>query len=402
MKVFERAEIGSIELNNRIIRSSTFEGMADNNGFPTEEYFTLYEKLSKNNIGGIITGCTYISKDGKMVQPGQAGIDDDEKTASFKKVTAIVHKNNSKIFMQISHAGRQTISDLIKTECIYGFSDKKSFYFNQKPIVLSNSQIRDLIEKFGDAAKRAQSADFDGIQLHAAHGYLIHQSILSSVNSRADEFGIDKKTKIGTKFLDLIIENIRNKCGPDYPILVKISGSDDYIRKFSELQFIELIRFLNSKQISAIEISYGTMDYALNIFRGKSIPYDFILKHNIKYKTNKSLIKNIYNYLLFAMLKLKTIPFALGYNINFSILAKKYTSIPVISVGGFLNGNDISDAIENHKADFVSLSRALIAEPAFVSRLINKADDKSICASCNRCAIMCDSNLSTRCFALKR
>ncbi|NQU51155.1 MAG: NADH:flavin oxidoreductase, partial [Bacteroidetes bacterium] len=208
MELFEKANIGTCELNNRIIRSATFEGMCDDNGIPTKTYLSYYNELAKNHIGGIITGFTYISNEGKAMQPGQAGIYSEKLIPQFKKVCSEVHKRGSKIFMQLAHTGRQTRIKETKEQPV-GVSRKRSFYFRGKPKKLQIHKIYQIIEKFGDSASYAQSAGFDGVQLHAAHGYLIHQFILSKINNRLDEFGINPNTKIGTKFLDLIIDNIR-------------------------------------------------------------------------------------------------------------------------------------------------------------------------------------------------
>ena len=93
MELFEKANIGTCELSNRIIRSATFEGMCDENGVPTETYLSFYKELSKNQIGGIITGFTYISNEGKAMQPGQAGIYSEKLIPHYKKVSSEVHKH---------------------------------------------------------------------------------------------------------------------------------------------------------------------------------------------------------------------------------------------------------------------------------------------------------------------
>ena len=189
MEIFEKAYIGKCELKNRIFRSATFEGMCDKNGIPGENYLSLYEELSNNNIGGIITGFAYISKEGKAIQPGQAGILNEKHIEHFKKITSVVHTNGSKIFLQIAHTGRQTRETDIKQKVV-GASEKKSMYFREKPRKLSTEEVFEIIEKFGNSALNAKKAGFDGVQLHAAHGYLIHQFILPTINNRKDLFFI--------------------------------------------------------------------------------------------------------------------------------------------------------------------------------------------------------------------
>jgi len=399
MKLFESVNIGNLSLQNRMIRSATFEGMCDEFGFPKETYLNMYRELAKSGIGAIITGFAFICKKGKAMQPGQAGIDSDEKIPLFRELTNIVHKTKTKIIMQIAHAGRQT-SSKITGGTVYGVSARKSAYFNENPQILSTDEIYGLVDKFAVAALRAKHAGIDGIQIHAAHGYLVHQFLLPLINNRKDIFGVDKSTRIGTKFLDMIIDRIREKCGDNFPILIKVSASDNYHRKFTKQQFENLIKFLDSKKVAAIEISFGTMDYALNIFRGSSIPYDTILKHNPLYKLNSPLLRSLWKITFAPLLRLKIKRFTPMYNLSFARIAKQYTSIPIICVGGFRSGVEMNSAIANGHADFVSLSRPFICEPDYAVNVSNDMNYVSKCVNCNTCAVMCDSQNPTRCYRI--
>lgn len=274
--------------NNKIFRSATFEGKADSNGFPLEKYIKTHEILASNGIKNIITGFVYVSKRGKAIHPGQAGIESDEKITMYKKLTDTVHNYNSKIYLQLAHTGRQT-SSKITDEKVLAPTREQSPYFGSKPLQMSNFDINNVIEDFTNATYRAKLAGFDGIQLHAAHGYLIHQFLHPFINKRKDEYGINPITGIGDLFLKKIVEQIRKKCGKDFPILVKISASDSLKEPFSIFNFINLIKVLNNLKVDFIEISFGTMENALNIFRGASIPLDVILKHNFRYKTDNKI-----------------------------------------------------------------------------------------------------------------
>ncbi len=396
MEVFEKAYIGNCEMNNRIIRSATFEGMCDPEGYPGEAYFNLYKELSRNEIGGIITGFTYISKEGKAMQPGQAGIDDDSKIPYFKKVTSEVHQNGSRIFLQVAHTGRQTRTANTGLQPV-GCTSKRSFYFKDKPRMLSTNEVYTIAEKFGNAALYAQKAGFDGVQVHAAHGYLIHQFILPHINTRKDEFGIDRITGIGTRFFELVIDSIRKKCGPEYPLLVKISWGDDLAHKFNSRQYISLIKFLEREKVDAVEVSYGTMDHALNIFRG-DIPLEWILKHNPVYRCNSSFRRHLWQRFIYPVYKRKLIPFTPMYNLHYASLAKQFSDLKIISVGGFRSLREMEYAVRGKYSDFVSLCRPFIRDPDFVKKIMNNHNYISTCKNCNRCAVMCDSTFHTRCY----
>jgi len=384
--IFNQAKIGSIFLNNRIIRSATFEGMCDENGFPTDEYFQFYSNLSKQEIGAIITGFAFIEQEGRAIHLGQAGIENSEKIPHYKKVTDEFHKNDSKIFMQIAHTGRQTNSQSTKGY-VWGVSSKKSPYFQSEPKVLNQGKIAGIIHNFANSAFFAKEAGYDGIQLHAAHGYLIHQFLDPKINNRLDLFG--KRTE----FLSHVIDKTREKCGEDFPILVKVSADKNHVEEFREL-----ITFLNTKKVDAIEISYGTMENALNIFRGKRIPLDTISRYNAKYKSESEMHRWLWKKMAAPILSKQVIKFSPAYNLEYAKIAKQLTEIPIICVGGFRNGTEISEAIINKHTDFVSLCRPFICEPNFVKKIKDDINYQSKCVDCNICAIMCDSEFETRCY----
>jgi 2,4-dienoyl-CoA reductase-like NADH-dependent reductase (Old Yellow Enzyme family) len=396
MEIFEEAYIGQVKLKNRIIRSATFEGAADEYGFPKASYYHIYQQLASHEVAAVITGFSYIDSIGKAMHPGQAGCDSMEKVNSFSVITDMLHEHDCKAFLQIAHTGRQTLKSVTGSQPV-GVSSVKSTYFNETPQVLTTNEIYGIIDSFGNAALMAQKAGFDGIQLHAAHGYLIHQFLLSSLNNRNDEFRPDPATNIGTLFLQRIMEKIRYKCGNDFPVLVKISASDDNKEPFSQLQFLHLIDFLDKMKVDAIEISYGTMDAPFNIFRG-DFPGDCILAENGIYKHKSFLFKWFAKKFIFPNLKKQYLPFQSMYNLPYAILAREKTKIPIIVVGGFRNGSQINHAIHDCAIDFVSLCRPFIAEPNFVSKLKNNPLYESICMSCNQCAVMCDSAHPTKCY----
>jgi len=397
MKVLEPGMLGGVELPNRILRSATFEGLADEDGMVGQELGDMYFNLARNQVGGIITGFLYINKEGRAIHPGQAGLDSDAKIRPFKKITDKVHETSSKIFAQLAHAGRQT-SRRATGGFLWGVSPKRSSYFGGTPDILSTGQALEIAEDFARAALRAREAGFDGIQIHAAHGYLVHQFILPNINNRKDQFGVDPVTGIGTAFVDAVISSVRTLCGDDFPILFKLSGGDKSAKSFTPEMLLHLVRFLNAKNIDGIEISHGTMEQAFNIFRGASIPVKAILNHNYKYKTTSKVKQFVLKNILFPLVARGFNPFTPCYNLAYAREAKKVGDIPVITVGGFRTGDQIEAALDEGSADFVALARPLLCEPDFVSKIINNVEYQSVCSNCNQCAVMCDSPQPTRCY----
>lgn len=370
--------------------------MADHQGYPLPEYRLLYKTLASGGVGGIITGFAYISPEGKAMQPGQVGIDHEGMIECFLPVTDEVHKYGCKIFMQLAHTGRQTRKKETGLD-VWGASHKKSLYFRGSPRELATEQVYALVKRFAEAAVYAKAAGFDGVQIHTAHGYLIHQFLLPSINYRTDEFGINVQCNLGTKFLGLIIEEIRKTCGYDFALLVKVSGSDDYFTKFTSEQFVHLIRFLDAQKVDGLEISYGTMDNALNIFRGE-IPYKVLFQHNPVFNTNNGIGQILHNSLIFCLMRVKLKPFTPTYNLEYAKMAKSLTNIPILSVGGFRKGVEMRGCLENGFADFISLCRPFICEPNLAEKLMQDVNYSAQCINCNICAIMCDSDQPTRCY----
>jgi 2,4-dienoyl-CoA reductase-like NADH-dependent reductase (Old Yellow Enzyme family) len=394
--IFDPYHHGLLHLKNRIIKSATYEGLCDPNGFPPESYLGFYDALARNEVGGIITGFAYISREGRAMQPRQAGIDHPDKIPFYQKLTGTVHRYGCPVFLQVAHTGRQTLRSATGMAA-RGASAKRSVYFREKTKPFSTGEVYNKINEFAEAAYLARESGFDGIQLHAAHGYLLHQFILPAINDRRDEFGINGTMSIGTVFLEQVINTVRDKCGNNFSILVKISGATDLKPEFTPGQFEELVRFLDRMEVAAIEISYGTMDHALNIFRG-DVPESLIMAHNPIMKSRSPLRRKINKAIMrhYFMKKLK--PFTPVYNLEFSSLAKKITRIPIISVGGFRTGDEIRDAISSGRTDLAGLARPFICEPDFVQKLKMNGSYESRCVNCNYCSVMCDSKNETRCY----
>ena len=394
--IFDPYRHGQLFLKNRIIKSATYEGLCDPNGFPSGSYLDYYDAVARNEVGGIITGFAYISREGRAMQPFQAGIDHPDKIPFYQKLTGVVHRRGCPVFLQVAHAGRQTLRSATGMAA-RGVSAKKSVYFREKTEPFSTGEVYNKISEFAEAAYLARESGFDGIQLHAAHGYLIHQFILPAINDRKDEFGINGTMSIGTTFFEQVIDAVRDRCGSNFTILVKISSAVDLKPEFTLNQFEELIRFLDRMEVAAIEISYGTMDHALNIFRG-DVPESVILAHNPIMKSRNLLRKKINEAVMHYYFMKRLKPFTPAYNLEFASLAKKITRVPIISVGGFRNGDQIRDAISSGRTDLVGLARPFICEPDFVQKLKINGSYESRCVNCNYCSIMCDSNNETRCY----
>lgn len=219
--MFTPLKLKRITLQNRIIRAATYENMADSEGIPTLKFAELYKKLAAGGTSNIITGFNYISREGRAMQPYQAGIDDSRKVVGWQKVIEQVKSEfpHTKLFIQIAHTGRQTLRRVTRAP-VKGAGALKCTYFRQPVTPMTTSEVKETVEKFIQAAQNAEKAGFDGIQIHCAHGYLIHQFMSPFTNNRVDEYGADRLL-----FLKQVVSGI--KTATNLPILLKISAADD-------------------------------------------------------------------------------------------------------------------------------------------------------------------------------
>jgi 2,4-dienoyl-CoA reductase-like NADH-dependent reductase (Old Yellow Enzyme family) len=344
----------------------------------------------------IITGFAFTTRSGRAMQPLQAGLDTRENIAAFRKATDAVHQHDCPIILQLAHTGRQTLASCIGTRPVSG-TTRRSVYFRQKPRLLLAREGYAIADQFAASAWLAQEAGFDGVQLHAAHGYLIHQLLLPDLNRLTHEFGVDPAAGLGTRLLEEIIRRTRERCGAEFPILVKISGDVDGGVPFYPERFLRLIRFLDEQRVAAIEISYGTMDYAMNIFRGE-LQLPLVWRHNPLFRTRSRVKRLLSELYLRRRILPKIRPFSAMYNVRYAEAAKALTDIPIISVGGFRSQRDMEWALAGRKADLIGMARPFLCEPDLVEKLARAHNYVSRCDNCNRCVVMCDAGRATMCY----
>ncbi|MBN1758847.1 MAG: NADH:flavin oxidoreductase [Chitinispirillaceae bacterium] len=395
MSLFTPASLGPVKVRNRLIRSATYEGLCDRSGVPTGHYVDLYRTLARGGCGTVITGFCFVSLQGRAIQPLQAGIDSDEKIDAFKPVADAVHRYQSRIFMQLAHCGKQTLSRYTHLPVVSA-TPGAARYFRERPRVLSTTELREIADQFILAAKRAFKAGFDGVQLHAAHGYLLHEFLLPSIGKRKDRYGPDPSTGISLQLLDEILTGIRQTCPRHFAVLIKISGATDSV-PFDRVRFTRFIKELSHRELDGIEISYGTMQQALNIFRGESIPLDTILDHDRQYRQSSRCIRFVWKYCAAPFLSIGIRRFTPMYNLEYAAIAREHSALPVISVGGFRSADEMTRALTSGKTGFVAMSRPFVAEPDLAVKLESSSRWRSHCRNCNRCVVATGSELPTVC-----
>ena len=371
-----------MNITDKIIRSATIENFADENGvIDFEKLGDLYNNISAKTI---ITGFNYVSENGRAMQKFQAGLINDQQENAWKELIKRVKSLNpdKRLIIQLAHTGRQTTR-----KNAVGASNKKCTYFRNSVHKLTEQEILSIVQDFANSAYRAKRIGFDAVQIHSAHGYLIHQFLSSHTNNRKDKYGD------GYLFLIEILEEVRKKCGDDFPIWIKISWGDDTgLTLDNTIEILKRIDYL----VDNIEVSYGTMEYALNIIRG-AFPINLVFDVNPlfnKYpKFMRNFLKNIFMKKYLKIFK----PFTENYNLESALEIKKHIKTPITLVGGIRTLKDIEQILSSN-IDFVSMSRPFICEPDLVKKIEQNSWIKSNCTNCNFCTIYCDSENTLRCY----
>ena len=201
--LFDRTRIGPLRLRNRLVRSATWEAMAREDGRPTSRLIRVYEELARGGAGLIIIGATTFAPDATH-PPRMLAINDDSNIPACQEMVRTVHNAGSPIVMQLVHPGR----DGVMWKCTDA----------------TGNDIQSMVRGFGEAATRVQKAGFDGVEVHAAHGYFLSQFMNAKKNTRSDEYGGPVENR--SRLLLEIVSEIQTCTGKDYPVLVKINCSD--------------------------------------------------------------------------------------------------------------------------------------------------------------------------------
>jgi len=376
---YEKSTMCGVSLPTRIIRSATHEGMADENGKPTEQLTKLYERYARNGVGLIITGYMGISQQGKCPLYNMTMINSDELIPAWKELTDRVHAAGAPIFAQIAHSGRQTRKKVTGEKTVAPSPIRDFLYWETLPHRLSTKEIHKICDDFAAAALRAKKAGFDGVQLHCAHGYLLHGFLSPHTNKRRDKWGGTTEKRF--RIVGEAIEKMRALVG-DFPIIVKISSSEKERDGLNPEEALKIAVLMEKAGVDGIEVSCGRASEGFNMSRG-GFPYEIMCTDNFRFemfpKFTWPVLKPFMKFIFKSPLPL------FNYNVDTSEMIKNAVKIPVIVCGGIRSASDIESILCNGKADFVSMSRPFICEPNLVKKLRDGVQTDARCINCNYC-----------------
>jgi 2,4-dienoyl-CoA reductase-like NADH-dependent reductase (Old Yellow Enzyme family) len=378
-KVFEKSMIGTIELKNRIFRSATQEGMGDKSGKPLKEFYELYEKLAKSDIGAIITGYVPVKQNGKALFNLRM-FDKDEYVDDYKDFNLKLKNYNTPVILQIAHGGSQTSSKITGTPPL-SVSPTKNLY-GERCKEIEENEIEDIIDCFVKSIERAKKAEFAGVQLHAAHGYLLSEFVSPFLNRRRDKWGGSVENRF--RILREILQRSREKVG-HFPIWAKVSAFDENRNRKELDEMIKGCQILQESGCDAVEVSCGYGFKGFDTVRVSQIPTEAMLALLPNFKNYSPLKKRIFKIVVpFLIKKYKPLH---NYNVSSAERIKGNLDIPLIVVGGIRKLTDIENIIETRGIDFVSMCRPFIIEPNIVNKFQEGKAIESKCIDCGYCLL---------------
>jgi len=336
-----------LQLKNNFIFAPVKTGYSDNTGIITEKHVNFYLARSKH-IGAVTLEPLYLDKSLREI-PTQIGIDSDDKIDGLKKLIDKIHQFDTKVIAHLNHPGRMA-NPKIPGNVFFSSTNIACETGGAEPKQMGNNEIQSVINLFTDSAKRAEKAGFDIIELQFGHGYLVAQFLSPKVNDREDEYGgsFENRIKFPLQILDAI------KSGTNLPVIVRISGDEMLPDGIKLPEMIKFSKILKEAGIDAIHVSAGTVCstppwYFQHMFVPKGKTWEFANK------------------------------------------IKQEAGIPTIFVGQINTKDDIKNLTDNFNADYIAIGRALIADPDFVGKYLNKVNGNI--RPCLACAEGCLGNL---------
>lgn len=253
---------------NRLVKAAMEENLANVQQQPDQALFNLYDAWAKGGVGLMITGNVMIDPLA-MTGPGGVVLTSSSALEPFIQWAKIAKQNNARVWMQINHPGRQVFKAMggknIAPSAVALDLGKHSSMFSQ-PKAMTTTDIDDVIQRFVTTASMAQQAGFDGVQVHAAHGYLLAQFLSPLTNQRDDEWGASLENR--ARLLIEVVKQIRHKCGADFDIAVKLNSADFQHGGFDVDDAEKVINMLAPHQVEMVELSGGS--YEAPAMQGRS------------------------------------------------------------------------------------------------------------------------------------
>jgi 2,4-dienoyl-CoA reductase-like NADH-dependent reductase (Old Yellow Enzyme family) len=326
-----------LTLPNRLAKAAMSENLADERSGPTDALLRLYERFGASGAGLLISGNVIIAPGGRT-EPHNIVVEDDRHLPQLRRWAEAAQSKGSRLFMQISHAGRQTpktvTSDPVGPSDVPMVGMAGAF---ARPRALTSQEIEGLVLRYATTARVAKEAGFAGVQLHGAHGYLISQFLSPRTNLRDDEWGGDIEGRM--RFILHIVERTRAAVGPEFPIAVKLNSADFQKGGFSLEDSTAVAKALEKAGIDLLEISGGSYEAP------RMIGDEGTKRESTRRRE--------------------------AFFFEYAERMRAAVELPLMLTGGFRTGAAMADALASGAIDVVGLARPLALEPDLPARLLS-------------------------------
>ena len=322
-------------LKNRIVKAAMTEGLASPAGLPTDALERLYGLWSDGGAGLLLSGNIQVDGD-HLERPGNVIIDQPPNETLHQALShwaKTATRNGNHFWAQISHAGRQT-QKTINPNPKAPSAVKMSLPGGQfgEPVALTVAEIEDIVRRFGICAAAVKAAGFTGVQIHAAHGYLLSQFLSPRTNVRTDQYGGSLANR--ARALLACVKTVREAVGNEFPIAVKLNSADFQKGGFAFEDSLQVAQWLEETGIDVLEISGGTYE------QPKLLGTAGIEEEEAQNVAPSTLMRE-------------------AYFVDFALAMKKTLSIPLMVTGGFRRRDVMEQAINAGGADLIGLGRPL-------------------------------------------
>jgi 2,4-dienoyl-CoA reductase-like NADH-dependent reductase (Old Yellow Enzyme family) len=333
-------------LSNRLAKAAMSEGMADLDNRATPQLETLYRRWAKSGAGLLLSGNIQVDR-WHLERPLNLVVDDESGMSELARLAEAGKSQGAHFWAQLSHTGRQVAAAInaaplapsaVEIDAIRGTG-----YTFAPPRAMTEAEIQHSIGQFAGAASKVREAGFTGVELHAAHGYLISQFLSPLSNKRTDRWGGTLENR--SRFLLEVLAAVRKAVGPDFPLAIKLNASDFQKGGFSNAQCVALVKVLNDSSLDLLELSGGSLEQPKVV--------GVTIKDEGEDKPRESTRKRE------------------AYFVEFAGAVRAAASMPVMVTGGFRTATGMIEALEGGDLDVVGLGRPLIANPQTPKRLLS-------------------------------
>lgn len=342
--LFSEIQIGNLTLKNRVAFAPIENGYANAGGIITERLIRFFEKCAENECGLVFTGSVAVDFDGKGV-PSQLEIFDETRLPGLRELVERLHKKGCKAATQLYHAGRQIGHDNLFTPIAPSPVNCKLFDNLAPPKEMDKADLERIREKFRISTKRALDMGFDLIEIHFAHGYLLHSFLSPYSNQRTDEYGgsPENRMRYPLEILKTVIEEVNGKV----PVGVRLSVEEYLEGGLGFEEAIDICKAVQAAGADVLSVSAGSYDSMEYMIQPMHVPAGFLRGYARK--------------------------------------LKEILSIPVMVAGRLNTAELIRDVIEKDDADIVAVGRGFIADPEIIRKIKENRDEEiRCCTGCNQ------------------